>query len=60
MYKTYHRTLKTIQISLKNQEDIQEDTRDTILVSVNVKSLYTNIPNHEGIEAVKEKTDKLL
>ena len=32
-----------------------------MLVSMNVKSLYTNIPNHEGIEAVKKKlTDKLL
>ena len=37
-------------------------TRDTILVSIDVKSLYTNIPNHEGIEAAKEnlntQTDK--
>ena len=43
---------------------IQEDTGDTILVSMDVKSLYTNIPNHEGKEAVKEKvnaqTDKLI
>ena len=34
---------------------MQEGTRDTILVSIDVKSLYTNIPNHEGIESVKEK-----
>ena len=27
--------------------------KDTILVTLDVKSLYTNIPNHEGIEAVK-------
>ena len=27
--------------------------KDTILVTLNVKSLYTNIPNHEGIEALK-------
>ena len=34
---------------------MQDCARDTILVSMDVKSLYTNIPNHEGIEAVKEK-----
>ena len=27
--------------------------KDTILVTLDNKSLYTNIPNHEGIEAVK-------
>lgn len=27
-------------------------TRDMFLVSVDVKLLYTNIPNHDGIEAV--------
>ena len=41
---------------------MQEGKRDTILVSIDVKSLYTNIPYHEGIESVKEKpnvqTDK--
>ena len=34
---------------------MQEDTRDTTLVSMDVKSLYTNIGNHGGIEEVKEK-----
>ena len=28
-----------------------------MLVSVDVKSLYTNITNHEGNEAIKEKLD---
>ena len=36
----------------------------TVLLSMDLKSLYTNIPNHEGIEAVKEKlnaeTNKLI
>ena len=27
---------------------------DSILVTLDVKALYTNIPNHEDIEAVKE------
>ena len=29
-------------------------TENTFLVTLDVKSLYTNIPNHEGIEAAKE------
>lgn len=36
---------------LKHFSD-QKD-KDTILVTLDVKSLYTNIPNQEGIEAVK-------
>ena len=31
---------------------MQEDTRNTSLLSLDVKSLYSNIPNHEGLEAV--------
>ena len=34
---------------------IQEDARDTILVSMDMKFLYISIPNHDGIETVKEK-----
>ena len=34
---------------------MQEDAKDAILVSMHVKSLCTSIPNHEGIQAVKEK-----
>ena len=39
---------------LKKLENIPEDPReDTILVTMDVRSLYTNIPNDEGLEAVK-------
>ena len=34
---------------------MQEGTRHAILVSMDVKPLYSNIPNHERIESVKEK-----
>ena len=47
---------------IKKVRGVQEDRRNTILVSMNVNSLYNNIPNHEDIESVKEKlnvqTDK--
>ena len=33
--------------------ETKDINKDTILVTLDVKSLYTNIPNHEGIEAVK-------
>ena len=40
---------------VKKVRDVQEDTRHTILVSMDVKPLYSNIPNHERIESVKQK-----
>ena len=33
--------------------ETKDINKDTILVILDVKSLYTNIPNDEGIEAVK-------
>ena len=33
--------------------ETKDVNKDTILVTLDVKSLYTNIPNHEGIEAAK-------
>ena len=33
--------------------ETKDINKDTILVTLDDKSLYTNIPNHEGIEAVK-------
>lgn len=40
---------------IKRVRNIREDAKDTILVFMNMKSLYTNILNHEDIEAVKGK-----
>ena len=37
----------------------QKINKGTILVTLNVKSLYTNIPNHEGIEAVKSALNSI-
>ena len=31
--------------------------QDSILVTLDIKALYTKIPNHEGIEDVKETLD---
>ena len=36
-----------------NKNETKDIHKDTILVTLDVKALYTNIPNHEGIEAVK-------
>ena len=41
---------------IKNIGDIPEES---ILVSLDVKSLYTNIPNKEGVFAVKQALEKL-
>ena len=39
---------------LKKLENVPDDPREeTILVTMDVRSLYTNIPNEEGIEAIK-------
>ena len=37
---------------------IEEVPEDSLLVSLDVKYLYTNIPNNEGIKAVKEAYDR--
>ena len=35
-------------------ENVKDISKDSILVTLDVKALYTNIPNHEGVETVKE------
>ena len=54
MYKTHHRTLKTLNTLFKKVRNIPEDAQDKILVSVNFKSLQANILKHEDTGAVKE------
>ena len=40
---------------IKKLESLPEDNREeTILVTMDVRSLYTKIPNKEGKEAIKE------
>ena len=34
--------------------------KESLLVTLNVKSLYTNIPNNEGIKVFREAYDKNL
>ena len=40
---------------MNKHENFKDKSKDFILVTLDVKALYTNIPNHEGIEAVKEE-----
>ena len=50
-----HSYVKDTPNFIKKVRNIQEDTRDKILQSMDLKSLYANIRKHEGMEAVKEK-----
>ena len=35
-------------------ENVKDTSKDSILVTLDLKALYTKTPNHEGIEAVEE------
>ena len=39
---------------IKKIESLPEDKRERFLVTMDVRSLYTNIPNEQGIDAVKD------
>ena len=43
---------------IRKTEAIDHVSDDSYLVSLDVRSLYTNIPHKEGIEAVKQKSKK--
>ena len=53
MQKLYHPVLKTTDF-ISKLETIKDKSKDSILDTLNVRALYTNIPNHKGIESVKE------
>ena len=38
--------------------DVRHTSKESLLVTFDFKSLYTNIPNNEGIEAIREAYDK--
>ena len=50
--------VKDTQDFLKKLEKVKDIPQDSLLVTLDVKSLYTNIPNNEGIKAVKESYEK--
>ena len=50
--------VKDITGFIKKIEAIYHLSDDSYLVSLDVRSLYTNIPHKEGIEAVKQKLEK--
>ena len=43
---------------LTKQNDIRHIPKESLLVTLDVKSLYTNIPNNDGIKVVREAYDK--
>ena len=50
--------IKDTQDFLKKLEKVKDIPLESLLVTLDVKSLYTNIPNNEGIKAVKESYEK--
>ena len=50
--------VKDTQDFLKKLKKIKDIPQEGLLVALDVKPLYTNIPNNEGIKAVKESYEK--
>ena len=46
--------VKDTRYFIQKLNQIEEVPEDSLLVPLYVKSLYTNIPNNEGIKSVKE------
>ena len=44
---------------LKKLEKVKDILQESLLVTLDIKSLYTNIPNYEDIKAVKESYRKI-
>ena len=56
--KEIHSYVKDAQDFLKKLEKVKDIPQGSLLVTLDVKSLYANIPNNEGITAVNESYDK--
>ena len=50
--------VKDTQNFFKKLEKVKDIPQESLLVTLDIKSLYTNIPNNEGIKAVKESFEK--
>ena len=50
--------VKNTQDFLKILEKVKDIPQESLLVTLDVKSLYANIPNNEGIKAIKEPYEK--
>ena len=50
--------VKDTQDFLRKFEKVKDIPQEILLVTLDVKSLYTNIPNNEGIKAIKESYEK--
>ena len=50
--------VKDTQDFLKKFEKVKDIPQEILLVTLDVKSLYTNIPNNEGIKAIKESYER--
>ena len=50
--------VKDTQNFLRKLEKVKDIPQESLLVTLDVKSLYTNIPNNESIKAVKESYEK--
>ena len=49
---------KVTQDFLKKLEKVEDVPQESLIVTLNVKSVDTNIPNNEGIKAVKDSCKK--
>ena len=51
--------MKDTKDFLKKLEKVKDILQESLLVTLDIKSLYTNIPNYEDIKAVKESYKKI-
>ena len=62
-YLSIHKSILKVESNETGSNKIngvENLTEEKVLVTLVVKSLYTNIPNHEGIQAAKEALNSVL